>query len=131
MTKLLARAYMNKGPLNVVTGIVSEPSVTVFYVVLSCSADFTQGEWNLTYCPIEQRDVQAFLLPSKQWMRSQECTTHEDFIAFNVASLKDVENFTGYDFFPDLSAEEKAQLLSRTVLGSSLVVQPSRSRVNA
>lgn len=129
MTQLLKRAYSNKGPIHVVTGITGDTSMTMFYVVTSCDLeDSTQNEWNITYCPVERRDIQAFLLPANQWIRNQECTTNEEFIAFNVATLKDVESVTRFDFLPDLSAEEKAQLLSRTILGSNLVIEPTRSR---
>lgn len=126
MIQMLNEASRTHGPLNVVSGPTRRHSPAVFYVVTACKWNSsTEGNWNLTTCPIEYRDLQAFILPI-QSLKYQNCISERDFIAFNVATLKDVEKVTDLIFFPDLPIEDKLNLLAKTTLGSNLLVDPTR-----
>jgi len=123
MTLLLMKASANHKNLNIISGPTRHHSPALFYVVSTC----LESERNSTdTCPIEFRELQAFLLPIRQRLNGA-CLSNEDFIALNVASLKDVERLTDLKFFPNLSIEEKTDLLTRTVADSKLVVQAARS----
>ncbi|XP_032780225.2 ectonucleotide pyrophosphatase/phosphodiesterase family member 3 [Daphnia magna] len=126
MTDMLAEASISRGPLNVISGPTRHRPASIFYVVTACKVDVTVGEWNHTTCPAEYRDLQAFLLPIGGWKYQGACTSDRNFIAYNVASLIDVEQVTGFQFFPDLPLEDKLSLLARTTLDSALVLDPTR-----
>lgn len=128
MVEMLTEASVTRGPLNVISGPTRHPPASVFYVVTACKVDSTIGEWNHTTCPVERRDLQAFLLPIGKWKYQSACTSDRNFIAYNVASLNDVEQVTGFQFFPDLPLEDKLSLLARTTLSSTLVLDPTRQR---
>lgn len=125
MVQMLDEASVSRGPLNVISGPTRHHSPALFYVVTACKVNDTAGEWNLTSCPVKHREIQAFLLPIRHW-KYQTCVSERDFIAFNVATLKDVEQVTDLVFFPDLPTEEKLILLARTTLDSALVIDPTR-----
>lgn len=126
MTKMVSEASVSRGPLHVISGPTRHHLASIFFVVTSCKTNSTVGEWNLTTCPVDHRDLQAFLLPVRQWKYQHSCISDRDFIAYNVATLKDVERITNFQFFPDLPMEDKLNLLSRTTLDSTLVVDPTR-----
>lgn len=123
---MVSEASVSRGPLHVISGPTRHHLASIFFVVTSCKTNSTVGEWNLTTCPVDHRDLQAFLLPVRQWKYQHSCISDRDFIAYNVATLKDVERITNFQFFPDLPMEDKLNLLSRTTLDSTLVVDPTR-----
>lgn len=127
MTQMLADAAAIRGTLNVISGPTRHHPAAQFYVVTACRSNTTvENSWNVSSCPAEDNDLQAFLLPIRQW-KYQTCNSDRDFIANNVATLKDVEKVTDFVFFPDLPIEERLNLLVRTTLDSKLVVDPTRS----
>jgi len=126
MIQMLSEASVSRGPLHVISGPARHHSASVFFVVTACKINSTSGEWNLTTCPVEHRDLQAFLLPVRQWKYQNSCISDRDFIAYNVATLKDVERVTDFQFFPDLPMEDKLNLLARTTLDSTLITDPTR-----
>ena len=126
MAKMVSEASVSRGPLHVISGPTRHHLASIFFVVTSCKTNSTVGEWNLTTCPVDHRDLQAFLLPVRQWKYQHSCISDRDFIAYNVATLKDVERITNFQFFPDLPMEDKLNLLSRTTLDSTLIVDPTR-----
>lgn len=126
MIQMLNEAAAIHGPLNVVSGPTRHHSPAVFYVITTCKLNSsTDGNWNLTTCPVEYRDLQSFILPI-QSLKYQNCISERDFIAFNVATLKDVEDVTDFIFFPDLPTEDKLNLMTKTTLDSKLLVDPTR-----
>ena len=126
MTELLDEASEVHGPLNVISGPTRHHSPALFYIITACKLNSNGvGDWNLTNCPIQHRELQAFLLPILH-RKYQKCVSERDFIAFNVATLKDIEQVTNLIFFPDLTIEDKLRLLARTTLDSFLVIDPTR-----
>lgn len=126
MTQMLVEAATIHGSLNVISGPTRHHSAALFYIITACSPNSsTDGSWNFTTCPIEHRDLQAFLLPVRP-TKYHNCFSDQDFIAFNVATLKDVELVTDFIFFPDLPIEDKLSLLTKTTLESKLVLDPTR-----
>lgn len=130
MTRMLADAASVRGTLNVISGPTHRSPAAIFYVVTACHFNDTADEnnWNLTSCPAEFKDIQSFLLPIRQW-KYQKCISDRDFIAYNVATLKDIEDLTDLVFFPDLPIEERLNLLTRTTLDSNLVINPTRNGI--
>lgn len=126
MMHLLAEAVAVHGEINVISGPTRHHSPALFYVVTACIERNDTAEFNQTKCPVEKLELQAFLLPLRQRL-NQACVVNEDFIAFNVATLKDVERVTDLRFFSSLSLKDKRSLLIRTTLDSKLVVNPARS----
>lgn len=126
MNEILAEATETGAPLHVISGPTRHSPAALFYVVTACNINATiTGEWNITTCPIENRDLQAFILPVEQPVY-QTCISDREYIAFNVATLKDVEDVTEFYFFPDLPIEDKLNLVTRTTLDSRLLIDPSR-----
>lgn len=123
---MFSEASVSSGPLHVISGPTRHHPASVFFVVTACKTNNNDGEWNLTTCPVEHRDLQAFLLPVHQWKYQNSCISDRDFIAYNVATLKDVERVADFQFFPDLPLEDKLSLLSRTTLDSKLIIDPTR-----
>lgn len=123
MNLLLMKASMSNKHLNVISGRTNRDLSTLFYVVSTC---LDPRRASIYTCPIELRAYQAFLLPLRQNLNGA-CLSDEKFIALNVASLKDVERVTGLNFFPRLPIEQKIDLLTRTILESTLVVRAARS----
>ena len=127
MSKLLAKASRKHGRINVISGPTRHNLPAIFYVISAClNNDNNDTQSNFTDCPVESRDLQAFLLPLRQRLNA-DCVRNEEFIAFNVATLKDIERVTDLHFFPNLPMEEKLNLLIRTTLESRLVVDPDIS----
>ena len=130
MIQLLSEAAETYGQINVMSGPTRHHSPAIFYVVTACiNSNETEifDSWNLTSCPIDQRELQAFLLPVQQWTEKEACISDRDWIAFHVATLLDVERATDLHFFPDLALAEKLNLLSRTTIDSTLVINPTRN----
>ena len=130
MIQLLTEAAQTHGHINVISGPTRHHSPAVFYVITACmnSNDTeTSDSWNVTTCPIDQRELQAFLLPVQQWTEKEACISERNWIAFHVATLLDVERVTGFHFFPDLPVEDKLNLLSRTAIDSTLVINAARN----
>ena len=118
MNQLLRESFIKYGSINVITGLTHHTYEALFYVVSRCDQVY-----NVTTCPIEHLDVQAFLLPVSQRF-NQACFNGRRLIAFNVATLRDVERVTDFQFFPNLDSDDKKQLLGRTTVDSKLVVDP-------
>lgn len=129
MVRLLNEAAATHGSLNVVSGPTRHHSPAIFYVVTACRTNGTRtGTWNLKSCPIENRDIQAFIIPVRP-LKYERCFYERDFIAYNVATLKDVELVTDFSFFPELPIEDKLRLLSKTTFRSNLVIDPKRTQL--
>lgn len=128
MIQLLIGAAETHGHINVISGPTRHHSPAIFYVIIACAkSNETTDSWNLTTCPTDQRELQAFLLPVQQWAEQEACMSERNWIAFHVATLLDVERVTGFNFFPELPVEDKLNLLSRTAIDSTLVINPARS----
>ena len=123
MNQLLTETLQKHGSINVISGL-SRRTSSLFYVVTTCLED----KWNLTSCPTEQRDMQAFILPTESKF-NEACLEDREFIAYHVATLEDVERITQFHFFPDLPLEEKLIFLTRTTLASNLVINLHTSRI--
>jgi hypothetical protein len=111
------------GETNVVTGPVRDsPSSGLFVIVSICrSVDVA-----LVNCPSEELDIQSFIFPTSS-RYSRDCIKSTKFFSTNLATLPDVEHLSGFRFFPSLSFGEKAEILSRTPLASTLLVDPDPS----
>lgn len=109
--------------VNVVVGPArNTPSPSIFVIVSACD-DQTAS---LENCPVASLDFQSFLLPTNS-RYSQSCLDIDVFLRQHVATLRDIENHTGLRFFPELSYEDKTDLLSRTPLATMLLVNPDPS----
>ena len=105
------------GKLNVMIGPVrNSPSPAIFLVVSYCRG----LEAN---CSDDLLDVQSFLFPTHLHY-SGDCLSADLFARSHLATIRDVEGASGLVLFPSLSHEAKVQLLARTVLASSLLVDP-------
>lgn len=131
MNELLKQTASRYRSINVITGLTHHHSAAIFYVITACDVASDSNPMNLTTCPIDLLRLQTFLLPVESKF-SQSCIDDYQFVAFHVASLKDVERVTKFNFFPGLSYEDKLDLLTRTTLSSHLLVDPCRySNLNA
>ena len=127
INELIGQSWLERRLVNVITGPTLDTYESVYYVVSSCSAPYAD---NMAVCPVEERQVQAFLLPRRSLLSAGTCGgggggDRRTEIARNVASLRDVERLTGLVFFPNLAARDKLQLLARTPLESRLVLDPA------
>lgn len=125
MNELLKQTASRYESINVITGLTHHHSAAIFYVISTCDVATDGNPMNLTSCPIDLLRLQAFLLPVESKF-SKACIDDYQFIALHVASLKDVERVTKFNFFPDLSLEDKLDVLTRTTLSSHLVIDPCR-----
>lgn len=129
MVRLMNEAAGTYGPLNVISGPTRQHSPAIFYVITACRTNGTRtGTWNLKTCPIENRDIQSFILPIHP-MKYERCFLENDFIAYHVATLKDVEKVTELSFFPELPIEDKLRLLTKTTFRTNLLINPRRTQL--
>lgn len=111
------------GETNVITGpVLDSPSSGLFVIVSTCRSVGVA----LADCPIDQLDIQSFILPTNL-RYSRNCIKSTKFFSTNLATLPDIEHLTGLRFFPSLSFGDKAEILSRTPLASTLLVDPDPS----
>jgi len=107
------------GRLNVLAGPVrNSPSPAIFLVVSYCPDPIELG------CSEDQLDVQSFTLPTHLHY-SRDCLSTDLFSRSHLTTLRDVERASGLNLFRSLASEAKVQLLRRTLLASSLLVDPS------
>lgn len=117
---LLNKSIESSGDTNVIMGPVRNSlSPGLFVIVSTCQA-------SLAGCPVDELDVQSFIFPTNV-RYSRDCIDLDKFFSQNLATLADVEHLTGIRFFPSLSYGDKADVLSRTPLASSLLVNPDPS----
>jgi hypothetical protein len=123
MTELLRETLTRKRkPINVISGRSRYHYPALYYIVSTCSSD-SDGDWS--NCPMEDRDLQAFLLPIRNRYQGK-CLSNRKFIAYHVATLKDVEDVTGLRFFPRMSIDDRLEILGWTTQQSRLVLDPTR-----
>jgi len=125
INELLKQVASRYESINVITGLTHHHSAAIFYVVSACDVAADGNQVNLSTCPLDLLRLQAFLIPVESKF-NQACIEDYQFVALHVASLKDVERVTKFNFFPDLSGEDKLDLLTRTTLSSHLLVDPCR-----
>lgn len=110
-------SYM-AGRIHVLAGTVrNSPSPAIFLVVSYCTYAMELG------CSGKELDVQSFLLPTHLHY-GRNCLSTDLFLRSHVATVRDVEKASGLILFQSLSHEAKVQVLGRTVLASSLLVDP-------
>ena len=127
INKLLAVAWIERGPINVIRGPTHGLYDAIFYVVNRCSSEKHD---NFANCPIDHKDLQSFLIP-KKLHSDNNCTLNNlAFLRYHVVTLNDVERVTGLTFFPELPMEDKLKLLARTTLESKLLIYPNPPIVN-
>ena len=120
---MLNNSLGDNAVINVITGPVRDSiSPGLFFIVSTCSTPGVQ----LASCSVDALDMQAFILPTNV-RYSRECIDANKFFRNNLATLADIEHLTGIRFFPLLSYEGKVDLLSRTPLASSLLVNGNPS----
>lgn len=120
---MLNRSVESNGETNVIVGPVREsPSSGLFFIVSTCRSVGVA----LAECSIDQLDMQSFIMPTNV-RYSRDCIKFTAFFNAHLASLPDVEHLTGIRFFPSLSYGDKADILSRTPLASTLLVNPDPS----
>lgn len=112
----------SNGETNVIAGPVRNSiSPGLFFIVSTCLVENSLAE-----CPIDQLDLQSFIFPTNL-RYSRDCINSDKFFSNNLATLADVEHLTGLSFLPSLSYGDKADVLSRTPLASTLLVNPDPS----
>ena len=116
-TRIDRLAANHSGHVNVVVGPVRSSSKPAVFVVIS----FCQHM--LTNCSGDELQVQSFLLPS-HLRYSRNCLSTDSFARSHLATVRDMEQATGLTLFPQLPFEDKIQLLGRTVLANSLIIDP-------
>ncbi|KAI9555247.1 hypothetical protein GHT06_017762 [Daphnia sinensis] len=120
---MLNRSVETNGETNVIVGPVRDsPSPGLFFVVSTCRSNGVA----LADCPVDQLDMQSFIMPTNV-RYSRDCIKFTAFFNAHLASLPDVEHLTGIRFFPALPYGDKADILSRTPLASTLLVNPDPS----
>lgn len=120
---MLNRSVEANGETNVIVGPVrNSPSSGLFFIVSTCQAVGVA----VVDCPLDQLDMQSFIMPTNV-RYSRKCINYTAFFNAHLASLPDVEHLTGIRFFPSLSYRDKADILSRTPLASTLLVNPDPS----
>lgn len=108
----------NAGRIHVVAGPArNSPSPAIFLVVSYCT-DLMELD-----CSGKELDVQSFLLPTHLHY-GRDCLSSNLFLRSHLATVRDVEHASGLNIFQSLSREAKVQVLGRTVLASSLLVDP-------
>ena len=107
------------GRLNIFVGPVRDsPSPAIFLVVSYCPDPV-----ELLACLENQLNVQSFILPTHLHY-SRDCLSTERFLRSHLTTIRDVERASGFNLFQSLLNEAKVQLLRRTILASSLLVDP-------
>ena len=107
------------GRLNIFVGSVRDsPSPAIFLVVSYCPDPV-----ELLACLENQLNVQSFILPTHLHY-SRDCLSTERFLRSHLTTIRDVERASGFNLFQSLLNEAKVQLLRRTILASSLLVDP-------
>ena len=123
---LLNGSVEANGNTNIITGPVRDSqSPGLFAIVSVCRTK----DVLLADCPFNDLDMQAFILPTNL-RYSGDCNnlfSSNDFFSTNLATLADIEHLTGIRFFPSLTYSNKVDLLSRTPLASTLLVNPDPS----
>jgi len=117
----LGRTAASKGETNVIVGpILDSNSPSLFVIVSNCNRKALKN------CSINQLDVQSFILPT-HLKYNIDCMDSDDLFNAHLAGLRDVEQITGFHFFPALSYRDKVDLMSRTPFASKILVDPSPS----
>ena len=117
----LGKSIEVHGETNVIVGPISDPnSPSLFIIVFNCNKK------PLKNCSVNQLDIQSFILPTCLKYNG-DCLDPDDFFNAHLAGLRDVEKITGLHFFPTLNYRDQVDLLARTPLASSILVNPAPS----
>lgn len=110
------------GRVNVMAGPVRNwPSPSVFLVVSYC-------QHHLSNCSGDELQVQSFLLPT-HLRYNRDCLSVDLFLRSHLASVRDVERESQLTLYSSISAQDKVQLLARTVLTSHILLVDPRPPV--